>query len=219
MGFLNDLFEYEKAITPGERLGSYLRYHKTKAGLYVVLKHDTDGSLYIPDEKLFSSKPVVTTVDTIPLPEGFIFKELSYEKSIDQQTLIRSFSHHESGVRVEHDTDKHGKITALDFRFFYGNGPPLWCFGIGKSGEEPEVSGAINFRKGCVFGSDGKIKGYQDMIKLEGKTIDYPESLFMMLVSMYHNNHHDLTSLGFLTFKDEPSSESLADELPESQKQ
>ncbi len=219
MTILEDLLEFEKPLSEGVRLTEpslkkksfwdrfrrerlvercHYKYHRTKAGLYAVLEHNEDGSLYVSDVPVGGSENSELSIspfqkimsDDFSLP---LFSAVTYSHT-QEGVYIKSCIKHDSGVNIEHIIDSNGVITSLGLKCYlsmvFSRAPPIWSFEVDRESQGAQVRGEVRNVERYAFSSDGRVDKVQGISSLEGKTIDYEKTLgfILGLIHEFHNS-------------------------------
>lgn len=200
MTILEDLLEFEKPLSEGVRVETsklpkksfwdkfrkrpaergHYKYHRTKAGLYVVLPHNSDGSLDLQADQLkgfcFSSVFGISPA----LPENFYLSRgdaVTWDYSTNDFKLISKVPHR-SGVKAIHTLNFQGSIVSLELASPVGsvwrcyNPSSSWSLSVHR---DQGASGVVHSHEVYEFLPDGKIS-VAKTLDLKQKSIDYERS-------------------------------------------
>lgn len=205
MSILDDLLEYEDPSlegTPLEILPSvkeagivnplnefHLRYHRTKASLYVVLSHAGDGSLQQFPVKYSDSGGRAKTTPRgrnhqSYLGDGFSAEETCFgHNQYDHRTnLVQSITSHCSGVSVIYSVDEaDGYIRSVELQ------NASWRFKVEQPNSDtpyrcsarPKVEGKADLLGEVIFSSHGN--EIKPAPQIEDKPLDFEATLFYII--------------------------------------
>jgi len=244
MSILKKLFEYEDPSMRGIHLASALhieydpstshhhhRYHRTKAGLYVVLRHHPDGRIQRSSIGEGMATHAYPELDhQLSQVENSFFCE-SLEKVSnphdEKGSICRSTTRHSSGLKCTHAVDgNNGQIVGVNLRAYtdieeklFGRasnfvGPvsiPAWQIEVTKYEEEISCIGRIYDLQQYNFGSLGSLggiylTGFQTVAlplpdDLTNQKIDYEASINAILAKIPEESTDNSTLLKCLVFK------------------
>lgn len=202
MSILHDLLEYEDPTMKGIPLQEsqkrlmknfpyHHRYHRTKAGLYVVLRHGWDGEVQKRKPLGGSNTNSRTAGEQEMLPDCFSFDSVFSNMVFDVST-----NRHYSGISVEHKvTYDTAAILSLNLRcralfgsqydFQHSFPYPAWEFTIERNGDTPSAEGSfIHVEKINL----DRLKRKKLPVVIKGKTLDYEATLKGILSHMKEYN-------------------------------
>lgn len=230
MTVLDDLLEFEQPLSEGVRMQTaiepkksfwdlfgrervvergHYKYHRTKAGLYVVLPYNnSDGSLdlHADSPKGCFSKSVFEISPKLPL--GFFlngYGAVTWDNSSEYSStgnfkLISEVSHI-SEIKVMHTLDSQGNIVSLELASHashsrYPYRYPYRCtqeypstFWSLKVHRDRGASGAVHSHEVYEFLPDGKLNTARTL-DLKQISIDYEQSFNNIIKLMFAWNDH-----------------------------
>ncbi|MEK6968943.1 MAG: hypothetical protein AABW48_00785 [Nanoarchaeota archaeon] len=201
MTILEDLLEFEKPLSEGVRLQTeiepkksfwdkfrkrpterrHYKYHRTKAGLYVVLPHNSDGSLDLQANQPKGSCSSSVFGISLALPENFylsMWNAVTWDYSTNNFKLISEVPHY-SGVSAIHTLNSQGSIVSLELTSPVHPTWPIqrdpqtsWSLEVHR---DQGASGVVHSHEAYKFLPDGKIN-VTETLNLKQKLIDYEQS-------------------------------------------
>ena len=208
MGTLDMLLEYKESPLQGTPLSKskkvkydptafhHHRYHQTKAGLYVVLRHLGDGTIQkneYTEEGSSSFSFSNSDGQDESLPDLFAFKSNLYHfDPVFKKSVTQSTTYHHSGIRVVHITDSLDEtilsVELSGWTKFEEAEVPAWRLRIQRNpppgspyrgGPDPAVEGDIfSYQKHTLRPYD-RVKTASP--KFEGKRINHEHSVERIL--------------------------------------
>lgn len=208
MSILHKLLEYQDPSLQGIPLknafpnynsadNTHHRYHKTKAGLYVVLRHNKDGS--IQTKKICRKGSYSYTNPQLDnqnpfFADGFSCKELArvYNPSAEDSSICRSTTSHLSGLKITYDVDGVNcsirTVNLSNQYFFEEKKVSMWCLSVQQNPPGPVYrSMPVISVKASIFSyvkyevePNGKIKTITTS-NLEEKILDYESTVSNIL--------------------------------------
>ncbi|MDO8510885.1 MAG: hypothetical protein Q7S55_01845 [Nanoarchaeota archaeon] len=200
------------------------RYHKTQAGLYMVLPYLKDGSIQKLEHTTVGSASISLAImdgQDEALPDLFAFKSNLYHfDPAFSKSVAQSTTYHHSGIKIVHVTDSRDEtilsVELSGWTKFEDADLPTWRLRVQRnhpgapyrSNSQPAVEGNIFSYQKQVIEPDGRIKIAASR-DLEGKRLDFEGSLERILdlmelyiVSRNRKSYAEhLNSPGCLIFK------------------
>ncbi len=202
---LEKLLEYEDPSLQGIPLSkqedadhyptdSHHRYHKTRAGLYVVLRHHKNRTFQKHEYSEGSASISLGSMsgEDGSLPDLFTFKsDFSHFNATFNKSVTKSNTHHHSGIRVAHVTDSlEGTILSVELSGWTKceeADVPAWRLRIQRnlsgtpyrSNALPVVEAAIFSYQKHALEPDGRVT--TALPAFEGKHLDYESSAEQIL--------------------------------------
>lgn len=201
MTILEDLLEFEKPLSEGVILRTsnspkksfwdkfrkspaercHYKYHRTKAGLYVVLPHNSDGSLDLQADQPQGSMASSVFGISPELPENFylsIWDTVTWDYSTNDFKLISEVLHY-SKVKAIHTLNSQGSIVSLKLASPVSSVWPIrhdpqtsWSLSVHR---DQGASGRVHSHEVYEFLPDGK-QSFTRALDLKQKSIDYEQS-------------------------------------------
>jgi hypothetical protein len=195
MSILDDLLEYERPGLKGTPLEAsekrnpkyfpyFHHYHRTKAGLYLVLRHLKDGSFQKrePYIGMQDSSTPMHSFEKDTLPENFSLVHVIHKKDVNQSVI-----NHYAGVNVKYAVDcRDGSIQSLkmsNFGSLFEPDYPRWYFEIKRSSGNSDFP-IVDFKIQDLQTARPSANGLQvdnPLQSIEGKVVDYQATLHHLL--------------------------------------
>ena len=208
MSIFDNLLEYEDNSLQGTPLNKsqeakydpstshHHRYHKTKAGLYMILPHLKDGTIQKLEHAAVGSASISFAImdwQSEALPDLFAFKSNLYHfDPAFSKSVAQSTTYHHSGIRIIHVTDSRDEtilsVELSGWTKFEEVDLPTWRLRVQRnhpgapyrSNSQPAAEGNIFSYQKHAIEPDGRIKIAASR-DLEGKRLDYEGSLDRIL--------------------------------------
>lgn len=223
MSILHNLLEYELPGLEGIQLEAdskkrnpryfpyFHHYHRTKAGLYLVLRHLKDGSFQKrePYIGMQSSSTPMHAGEKGTLPENFSLVHVIHKKDINQSVV-----NHYAGVNVKYAVDcQDGTIRSVklsNFSSLFERDYPRWSFKIKRNHAGPTYQSSdfpsVDFKIQDLQTATPTTNGLQvdnPLRSIEGKVVDYEATLHHLLGLMKeYTAQEEMLGNGDLSEKD-----------------
>lgn len=200
MNILHPLFEYEQASLRGIPLAKSVliefdptkklhhRYHRTQAGLYVILRHHKDGKIQAASIGEESSAHTFPNLDgqNNYVSNNFTCQDLVwyYNPTDKDGSICRCTTKHASGVKVTHAVDgMNGTILSVSLTSRWAKDPtiPGWQLEVTKTEKDFRYTGKALILHKYDFSSDGNIVETNLPLELNKRTINYEASISTIL--------------------------------------